>query len=439
MLHKQRLFLGTKVDNSSLVLFRMIFGFLAAAESFGAIMTGWVHETFIEPGFTFTMIGLEWLQPLEGNGMVYYYFAMGVLGLMIMLGLFYRASAFMFFGMWTVTYVMQKSHFNNHYYLLVLLSFVMFLLPAHKDLSLDARWGFTAHSNRCSRISYWFFIIQILIVYLFASIHKMHSDWVNALPIGVWFNSRSSYWLIGPLLAERWFQYAIAWGGILYDGTIVFLLLWRRTRMLGFILSIVFNVFNAAVFHIGIFPFLMIGFSLLFFPPESIRKFFFRSKEKIIPIREKLSIGWTWVLIVYFAIQVLLPLRHHLYPGSANWTEEGHRLAWRMMLRVKYGSVQFNIRNKTTGETSRVDLKNYVTKNQRRSLARQPDMIWQLAQRIKNEYLEKGEEVEIYVDTKISLNGRPYKKLIDPNVDLASLSWSIWKHSDWIITYEEHD
>ena len=66
-------------------------------------------------------------------------------------------------------------------------------------------------------------------------------------------------------------------------------------------------------------------------------------------------------------------------------------------------------------------------------------MIWQLAQRIKNEYLEKGEEIEIYVDTKISLNGRPYKKLIDPNVDLASVSWSTWKHSDWIITYDEHD
>ena len=96
MLSSARTFFGTEVDNSSLVLFRMVFGLLAAAESFGAIFTGWVHETFIEPSFTFTVIGFEWLQPLSGDGMIYYFIVMGVAGLCIMLGLFYRASTFVF-------------------------------------------------------------------------------------------------------------------------------------------------------------------------------------------------------------------------------------------------------------------------------------------------------------------------------------------------------
>lgn len=439
MLANQRLFLGTKVDNTPLVLFRMIFGFLIAAESFGAILTGWVRETFIEPDFTFTMIGFEWLQPLDGDGMIYYYCVMGVMGLLIMLGLFYRASTFVFFSMWTLTYLMQKSHYNNHYYLLILLSAAMLILPAHKDRSLDARWGLTVRSNRCERISYWFFILQILIVYVYASIHKMHPDWIQARPIGIWFDYKREYFLIGPLLVKEWFQYLIAWGGILYDGSIVFLLLHPKTRKIGFILSIVFNLFNSFIFQIGIFPYLMIALSMFFFPPEKIRSIFFPKSAKIIPVREHLSVGWTWVLIVYFTIQLLLPLRHHFFEGSANWTEEGHRLSWRMMLRVKSGSIRMDAVDQATGERQKIDLNKYVTRNQLSSLACQPDMIWQLAQRLEKEYASKGIDVAIYANANVSLNGRPHRQLIDTSVDLTTVPWEVWKHSDWILTYKHDD
>ena len=121
MLNKARTFLGTDVDNSPLILFRIVFGILLACECIGAVFTGWVHETFITPKITFTVIGLEWLQPLDGNGMIYYFLIMGLLGILISLGLFYRASTFAFTAMWAVVYVMQKSHYNNHYYLLILM------------------------------------------------------------------------------------------------------------------------------------------------------------------------------------------------------------------------------------------------------------------------------------------------------------------------------
>ncbi|MEO1256171.1 MAG: HTTM domain-containing protein, partial [Bacteroidota bacterium] len=241
MLSSVRTFLGTEVDNSPLVVFRMIFGFLAAAESFGAIFTGWVKKAFIDPKFTFTVIGFEWLQPFEGNGMIIYFAVMGTAALGIMLGLFYRASTFTFFGMWTMVYIMQKTHYNNHYYLLVLMSFVMFLLPAHKKASMDAKWGLTKPSLTCARVCHWFFIIQILIVYVYASIHKMNPDWIDAKPLSLWFSQKPHFWLIGPLLGKEWFPYLIAWGGIVYDGSIVFLLLYPKTRKLGFVLSIIFN------------------------------------------------------------------------------------------------------------------------------------------------------------------------------------------------------
>ena len=66
-------FLFKQIDNSSLIIFRIIFGLLIFLESVGAIFTGWIKRTLIDPEFTFTVIGFEWLQPLPGNGMYFYY------------------------------------------------------------------------------------------------------------------------------------------------------------------------------------------------------------------------------------------------------------------------------------------------------------------------------------------------------------------------------
>jgi vitamin K-dependent gamma-carboxylase len=86
-------FLFKSVDNSPLIVFRMLFGLIVMCECWGAILTGWVKRTFIIPNMTFPFIGFEWLQPLPGNGMYYYFIAMGLLGLLIMAGCFYRVSA----------------------------------------------------------------------------------------------------------------------------------------------------------------------------------------------------------------------------------------------------------------------------------------------------------------------------------------------------------
>ena len=439
MLQAARSFLGAQVDNSPLILFRIFFGLLIAAESIGAIFTGWVRETFIDPEFTFTVIGFEWLQPLEGHGMIYYFLVMGIAGIFISLGLFYRASTFVFLSMWTVAYLMQKSHYNNHYYLLILLCAAMLLMPAHKAKSLDARFGLTVPSMTCLRLCHYFFVFQVLIVYVFASLHKMNGDWIVGKPLDIWFQRKADFWLIGPLLAEEWFPLLIAWGGILYDGSIVFLLLYKKTRKLGFILSIIFNLFNSAVFHIGIFPYLMIAFSVFFFSPETIRKIFFPKRRKPHIVRAKLSLGWTWVVIVYFSIQLLLPLRHHLYQGPVSWTEEGHRLSWRMMLRTKYGSMRVITKDLATGDTERVNLKEHLIRNQITSMKGQPDMMWQFAQYLRKKRETQGRNVAVFFETNISLNGRARKKLIDPSVNLAAQPWERFKHADWILTYEGND
>jgi len=113
------------IDNSPLIVFRILFGFLLACESFGAIITGWVKAVFLEPQFTFSFIGFEWLQPLPGNLMYAYFVVMGCLGLLIMIGYRYVIAMVGFTIMWAGVYFMQKSSYNNHYYLLLLISFCM--------------------------------------------------------------------------------------------------------------------------------------------------------------------------------------------------------------------------------------------------------------------------------------------------------------------------
>ena len=124
-------FLFRKIDNAQLVVFRIFYGLLVAAECYGAIATGWVRRTMVEPKFTFSFIGFEWLQPLPGNGMYIYFAVMGTLGLLIALGYKYRFSALGFAIMWTGVYLMQKTSYNNHYYLLMLLAYIMAIFPAN--------------------------------------------------------------------------------------------------------------------------------------------------------------------------------------------------------------------------------------------------------------------------------------------------------------------
>ncbi|MEP1097615.1 MAG: HTTM domain-containing protein [Cyclobacteriaceae bacterium] len=439
MIGNAKEFLGSQVDNSSLVFFRMCYGFLVAAETFGAILTGWVERTLVNPAFTFSFIGFEWLQPLPGDGMYYYFIVMGICGLLIMLGLFYRVSTVIFFVLWTGVYLMQKAEYNNHYYLLVLLSAAMIFMPAHKSRSLDARLGITKESKTCLKAHVWFFILQILIVYVFASLNKVHMDWLTAKPVGIWFHSKASYWLIGPLLDTRAFQYLISWGGVLYDGAIVFLLLNRSTRKLGFFLSLFFNLFNSAVFQIGIFPYMMIAFTVFFYPPEYIRKLIFKDNFQIPESKGVLSKPLFTVMAVYFAIQLLLPIRHHLYEGDVHWSEEGHKMAWQMMLRSKSGYVRFDVLDKATQEKTRIDMSNYLSRRQKRSIVGEPDMIWQFAQRLKETYRKEGKDVAVFAVSRLSLNGHTLQPLIDPTTDLASVPWDRWKHSDWILTYDSYD
>ena len=315
---------------------------------------------------------------------------------------------------------------------MVVIGFLMILLPANQYKSLDVKLGYVDEQTNCQRWNIWIFVLLIGLIYVTASLNKIHPDWLNARPLNVWFNYKSEYPMIGALLAKEWFQYTIAYGGIFYDGLIFFILLNKKTRNLGFILSLIFNLFNSAVFQIGVFPYMMIASTVLFYSGEQLNPIFFKRKASIEGSKQAMIKPAFALFVAFFAVNLLLPLRHHLFEGDVHWTEEGHRLSWQMMLRAKSGVPAFEIVNKEDGLRERIKLDD-LTRGQRYDFGNKPDLIWQYAQRVKKKYQAEGIDVEVYVRARVRLNGFEPQFLIDPEVDLASVPWDRFKHSDWIL------
>nr|WP_297918405.1 HTTM domain-containing protein [uncultured Allomuricauda sp.] len=430
-----KLFLFKKIDNAQLVVFRVFYGLLVCAEAFGALATGWVRRTFVEPKFTFSFIGFEWLQPLPGNGMYVYFAIMGVLGILITLGYKYRISAFAFAFMWSGVYLMQKTSYNNHYYLLMLLAFIMAMLPANRDISLDSRLnpGFRSHSMY--NYIRWIIILQLFIVYTYAAVAKLYGDWLDFSIIEILMRSKKDYFLIGDFLQIKWVHKMVAGFGIFFDLLVIPALLWKPTRNIAFILSIFFHLFNSIVFQIGIFPYLSLAFIVFFYDSQTIRKIFLKRKkievdgEAIFPKNHNWIIG---ALGIYFVVQLLLPLRHHTFPDDVLWTEEGHRLSWRMMLRSRSGNIRFKVVNKETGKFKYVKLDDHLTKKQKRKVACYPDFAWQFAQYLKKEHAKNGEDVQVFAINRVRVNDGKFAQFIDPEVDLASVPWKHLSHNEWI-------
>ena len=428
------------IDNSALIIFRVFFGLLIALESFGAIITGWVRQTLIEPEFTFSFIGFEWLQPLPGMWMYAYFGIMGIFGIGVMLGYKYRISIIAFTVLWAGVYFMQKSSYNNHYYLLVLLNVFMCVLPANKYFSLDVRQNPSLLKQSMPRWCSLIIIVQMTIVYTYASIAKIYPDWLDTTVMEMLMQSKKEYFVIGDLLQQKWLHHMLAYGGLLFDLLIIPLLLWKPTRKWAFISAILFHLFNSIVFQIGIFPYMSLALCVFFFPTKAIQKIFFKNRpfydeaEEVIPNYKPFLIA---VFGFYFMVQIGLPLRHWFIKDDVLWTEEAHRLSWRMMLRSKYGIAHYTIIDKETNEKTRVKLDDYLTKKQIGIASSKPDVIWQFAQRLKQKFETDGNTVEIYVDCRISVNGKPLKLLIDPKIDLASVKWDAFNHNDWILPSNE--
>jgi len=363
----------------------------------------------------------------------------GALALCIMFGLLYRIAAWLFFFGFTYWFLLDETRYLNHLYMVALIAFLMALIPAHRARSLDAKMQKGLRCDTVPAWCLWILRLQIGLVYFWAGIAKLNSDWLAGEPIRTWLAHRDDYVLIGPWLDTDTAGWLFTYGGMGFDLMVVPLLLWRRTRAWAFAGCVFFHASNKILFDIGIFPFMALAGTTLLFSPSWPRRVYalFGPRVESETVDVAPPRGWRRaallaVLGVFVALQLFLPLRHHLYPGNVNWTEEGHRFAWHMKLRDKKATASFFATDPATGKTWRVEHRKWLSSAQSSRVGRWPDMSLQFAHFLADELSEDGRRLEIRVSSRATLNGREKQFLIDRDVDLSAEPRNL-RHADWII------
>lgn len=434
-----------------LAVFRILFGFLMGVSIIRFWWMGWIEKFYLEPEFFFSYYGIEFVKPL-GDFTYVLFFICGLSAFMVALGLRYRISIVIFFLSFTYIELMDKTTYLNHYYFVSLVSFLLILLPANAHVSIDARRDSKLASSLVPRWNIDALKLMLGIVYFYAGLAKLNSDWlINAMPLKIWLPGGYDLPILGYWLQQTWMHYALSWMGVLYDLGVPFLLLSSKTRWFGYGLVIIFHLMTSMLFPIGMFPYLMIACTLIYFSPEFHNRLITwfesripfkpdsisQSRELVINYKSLAQRVKVSLVIVFFALQLAIPFRYLFYPGELFWTEEGFRFSWRVMLMEKAGATNFKIVDGVTGQRFYVDNRDFLTAFQEKQMSFQPDFILEYAHFLGKHFEASGyKNIEVYADSYVALNGRSSRRYIDPNIDLMKEKES-FIHKHWILPFED--
>ncbi|MEM8507655.1 MAG: HTTM domain-containing protein [Bacteroidota bacterium] len=443
-------YLSAKAEAASLAVFRIFFGIMMLWSIIRFWYNGWIESLYLEPKFHFSYYGFEWVKPI-GNWTYLLFVICGLAALCIAVGYKYRVAIITFFLSFTYIELMDKTTYLNHYYFISILSFLLIFIPANAYFSVDAKRDTKKRFQYVPKWNVDALKLLLAMVYVYAGLAKLNSDWLlEALPLRIWLPSKTGLPIIGEWMGYPWVHYAFSWFGALYDLTIPFFLLYRPTRWFAFFFVVVFHVMTRVLFSIGMFPYIMIVSSLLFFSSavhHRILRFisnllninkarFDNGREfRIRPfLRKRLIYA---VVVLFFAIQLVLPWRYILYPGELFWTEEGYRFSWRVMLMEKAGYAQFKIVDAKSEKWFYVDNSDFLTPFQEKQMSFQPDFILEYAHYLRDHFASQGHQnIEIYVESYVTLNGRRSTSYIDPSVNLVKEKES-FKRKTWIIPFKD--
>ena len=438
-------YINAYTDSSPLVIFRIGFGLMMLFSIIRFWSKGWIEKIYIEPSFHFTYYGFEWVKPL-GDKIYILFILCAISSALIAIGLKYKLAIITFFLSFTYIELLEKTIYLNHYYFICVLSFLLIFLPLNSSFSIDNLIN-NKKSNSVPRWTIDSIKLMLGIVYIYAGLAKINSDWLlQALPLKIWLPSKYDLPIIGEtLMQENWVHFAMSWGGMLYDLLIPFLLLYKRTRTFAFLLVVFFHVFTRVLFPIGVFPYIMIISALIFFDAKFHKKIINILKKIINPISKRLSQiniqnvkfysnkKIIWVLAIFFILQLTIPLRHLSYNGNIMWHEQGYRFSWRVMLMEKLGYTTFKILDNDKNQFFYVQNEEFLTSYQEKQMSFQPDFILEYAHFLGKHFKSKGyENIEVFAESYVSLNGRRSQMYIDPEINLLNIKDS-FKNKYWIL------
>ena len=434
------------VDVASIAIFRIAFGFLALWHLSPLFLHDWIRLFWIEPKFLFKYYGFSWVQPWPGNGLYIHCAVLAVLSVFIAVGLFYRISAALFFIGYTYIFLLDETRYQNHEYLICLFSFLLIWVPAHRAFSIDAL--LRRKEQIAPAWALWLLRLQMGVVYFYGGVAKINPDWLRGEPMRSELSRHLDFPILGRFFTQEWAVYTMSYGSLLFDLLVVPGLLWRRTRVAAFCVAVLFHLMNARLFSlaVGVFPWLAIAATSLFFPPSWPRRVISvfshgpaspqTTDTKPVLSGAKRTIVLSFVT-AYSAIQILFPLSPFVFPGGPEWSLMEHRFCWRMMLRSQVMQGNFYVTDPNTDRTDRVTPAEFLTNAQLRRIYWQPDTILQFAHYLADNMVREGPKpLEVQARVFVSINRRRPELFVDPKVDLAKQSRTLMRPS-WLMPLRE--
>ncbi len=436
-------FLFCSVDGASAIFFRVLFGALMVNWAWDYLAQGIVTRTYIEPEFHFTYYLFDWVKPWPASGMYAHFLLLGVAASFMAIGFLYRTSAIIFAIGFTYVFLLDRTNYQNHYYLIGLISWWLPWMPLNRSVSVDAWIWPDTRDQTIPSWTLWMLRFHIALPYFFGGVAKINSDWLQGEPVAQMLASKSSLPFIGELLANDSTAVLFAWVAMLFDLCVVPMLMWKRTQALAYGMCIVFHLMNSVVFNIHIFPWFMLAATPLFFSPDWPRCVLGGASLDLRQVATKVTDASLQknsavaFIACYVVFQCVWPLRHYAYPGDASWNERGHYFAWRMMLRGKSVVLGYAIKDQVTGKVVDGKINRFINSEQSDRFSRDPEMILQLAHFLGEDYRKStGNSVSVHALVLASLNGRKPELMIDPNVDLMKEALGM-RQRVWIMPQRE--
>lgn len=417
-----------------LVAFRLAFGAAMAMWSIYMLISGAVSAFFIEPDFFFSYNSFEWIKPLPAPGMYIAFILIFISSLLIFAGYYFRIASIAFSLIFAYVTLIDKSAYLSYYYYVLLLAFMLSVSPANRLFSIDLLRKPSLRVDYVPRWSILAFKIQVALVFVFAGMAKLNSDWLfEGRPVNIWLNQLSEKGLIPipEFLTTGFFPILLSWALIMFDFMIPHFLLDRKTAKGAVLAVVIMQIVAIFLFPSGFFP-VLTAFSCLIFLPESLVNSFlsriayflydifeFRGEvfnhggAFLLQYRKKRL--FPFLLALFFSIQILLPVSLFLNWGSNRWADSAFRFSWDIRLHNKNGQVDFLLTNNDSGQSSKIALENYLTPHQIKIMAEDPSLIKQFADfLISNKRITvSGSNYTMKANAVISLNGGKPQPLLN--------------------------
>jgi vitamin K-dependent gamma-carboxylase len=418
-------YLYRPVPAHSFAAFRILFGGILFWELCRYFLLGRVERYYITPELTLPFKYFEWLPHFSAPVIYGIFWTMLLCSALVILGWFYRAAIIVLSVCYAYSLFIDTTNYQNHLYLFCLLLLLLSFTNPHAIWSLDSRF----RKDRIGTVPNWeplLFKFQVGLVYLFGGLEKLHPEWLSGrspeaiLPFG----HSAALDAITGILGKAGTLYGFTYGGLFLDFALVPMLLFRRTRALGILCVLFFNLICSQVFTIGVFPWFMIAATVLFVDPALLARLGGGiPANPVTGTPEPRRLAVLPMLACYCAFQLVFPLRHFLSDGSYMWNGKGRYFSWTMMQCARDGQIRFYVKDQENGRQYPINIDQYLTERQIRKMAFNPQSVLYFSVYLQK--IAKGLQLtnySIHAQSTLDLNKKGPVPFIKEEVDLSKVT-----------------